>query len=437
MSENASPTSSTLFDNGGEGRSAPALDYSAFRRMADWAAGMLDERVVFDYEPSGALLANAPVGVRPPALRVPAVTVGRARAVQTLNLSAPKGEALNLARGSDAAFWSEAAVEKFLLPYFASLAGGRAAPLMAQLMGVWAGTTNNTTKDSTQDLQVLALTHAAHPPEPGATGVLDTLGVVYTQGDDPPERVPLSTFLRDHRPDLLRPTLSVANPAPPAPRDLARPGANLDALPFPPRYLELRVMAEWASSRRGAESSYFTCDTRAIPDPADPYRRIRVSDTAPRNAHGIVIPAYTEPLVAKRPRPRAVEIAPRLAPRKVKDLAGEADAVFWGTGAVEHLLMPYYAQVYGGQALRQIQAIHHVWWRYGVDPRPHAPTEGEGAEPLAGLKVYALAHLPYSDWTTETMRAMGDSTGVVFTDEQDPDEPKLMTLREFLAKVPL
>lgn len=419
MSEHASPASSPSPGRpaGDDPHQAPALDYGAFRRMADWSAGMVDERVVFHYGAQGELTANTPI--RTPQLQVPVLNLGRVRRVESLQLVAGTG-GVELADHTDAAFWSEAAVEKFVLPYYASLGAGSAAAVLAQLLGAWAG--------PPMGVQVLALTHFAHPPEPGSTTVADTLGVVYAQDGAPPRRATLARFLADHRPDLLRPTLSVPNPAPPAPREMPQPHANAWALPAYPTYLEMRVMAEWSSSLRGAPA-YFVYDTTRRPDPENPYANFRPFAELPDGTEtSIVIPAYTEPLVKDRPPVLEMNIKPRILLSRVQDLVPRADAVFWSTGAVEHLLMPYYAQVYGGQALRQVQQMHDVWWEH----RPAAEGEADGGG--ARTEVYALLHLPNSDWTTETAHSVADVTGVVFADGTQPGETQVLTLREFLRR---
>lgn len=427
MSENASPTSSA--PSPGEDRTVtvPALDYGAFRRLADWAGGMLDEVVDFNFDRHGTLTARVDGAARGAGVKVPAFTVARPRAVASLTLTTDDGQSVDLARGADAAFWSEAAVEKFVLPYYASLAGGRAAVVLAQLMGAWAG--------APAGVQVLGLTHFAHPRQPDLTGVLYTLGVVFAAAPGgEPACVTLAEFLARYRPDLLEgESLRVPNPPPAPPRELEQPGDNAHAGPRRPSYLELRVMAEWASSLRGGRA-YFVFDPEKELDPRNPYARFKPCWRLPTDARRrIVIPTYSEKLVADRPSPRAVDIAPLLNPSSVKDLAPEADAVFWGTGAVEHLLMPYYAQVYGGQALTQLQAMHRVWWEYGADPRPDPRAGGDAA--LEGLRVYGLLHLPSSDWTTEpTVESIADTVGVVFS--QDGPELRTATLRELLERVP-
>ena len=113
-----------------------------------------------------------------------------------------------------------------------------------------------------------------------------------------------------------------------------------------------------------------------------------------------------------------------------------ADAVFWSTGAVEHLLMPYYARVYGGQALREIRELYEAWW--------HNRPRGESADAAAasGVEIYAFMHLPDSMWIpnqeegTEVSRSVSDVTGVVFTGPEHPGEARVVTLREFLRRHP-
>jgi hypothetical protein len=404
---------------------APALDCGTFRRIADWASGMVDEPLSFQYGLSGQLRVGRPAGDRP--LHVPAFTKDPARRVASLLLQTEHGS-VELVDGTDAVFWSEAAVEKFVLPGYASLAAGSAAPALAQLMGVWAGTT--------EGVQVVALTHYARPVEPGATTLADTLGVVYVPGGGAPTRTTLAAFIARYRPDLQAPVLAVPNPAAPAPAQLPLAQDNrLGEGEYAPSCLELRVMAEWSSSLRGA-SAWFVYDATRPPDLANPYARVtrRLRQPAPMPGT-VVIPAFTQPLVPGRAPVRGVDVVPDGAPEAAR-IGARADAVFWSTGAVEHLLMPYYARVYGGQALGEIRELYEAWW--------HNRPRGEAADAAAagGVEIYAFMHLPDSMWVPaqeegpEVSRSVSDVTGVVFTGPEHPDQARVLTLREFLRRHP-
>ncbi|HEX2208065.1 MAG TPA: hypothetical protein VHG93_10320, partial [Longimicrobium sp.] len=104
----------------------PVADYHHLRLTAEWASSLRDRQVGFAVREGALWLegADAPADARP-ALRIPAATAGRYGAVAALTLTAAGvDEPLDLAPfGVDALFWSESAVEKFLVPYYASIAG--------------------------------------------------------------------------------------------------------------------------------------------------------------------------------------------------------------------------------------------------------------------------------------------------------------------------
>ncbi len=107
----------------------PVVDYPHLRLLAEWSSSLRGREVGFAFA-HGALWREghgAPAGA--PALHVPAATPGRYGAVRSLRLSVPgAAEPLDLSPwGADALVWSDAAVEKFLVPYYASCAGARAA----------------------------------------------------------------------------------------------------------------------------------------------------------------------------------------------------------------------------------------------------------------------------------------------------------------------
>lgn len=419
MSEQT-PTNASPAGDAQDGPAAPAMDYGAFRRMADWSAGIVDRPVVFERDEAGTLSVDAPLPG--PRLRVPAFTEGKPDHVASLRMTVGR-HSVDVAGHADAAFWSEAAVEKFLVPYYASLGAGRAAQVMAQLMGAW-------TTRVPGGVQVAALTHVRHPEHPRATGVNDTLGVVCLPGPDAaPERMPLSAFLREYRPDLLEPVLSVSNGPPPAPPALAVGHDNALVEGGYPSYLELRVMAEWSSFLRGAPA-WFLFDAMRTPDPEQPYRSfVRHLEPPAETAGRIVIPAFTEPLVPGRPTPSSVVVRAQGA-TEGHELIQYADAIFWSTGSVEHLLMPYYASVYGGQALHEIQMMYDAWWHNRL---------ATGSETL----VYALIHLPNSDWATthegpveRAAHSVSGITGVLFAPRAAPGETQVLMLRDFVRRHP-
>jgi hypothetical protein len=359
-------------------------DYHHLRLMAEWSSSLRERRVGFAVREGALWLDEADPRAGEPALRVPAATPGRSGAVRSLALRVHGADApLELAPyGVDALVWSEAAVEKFLVPYYASCAGPRAGRFLTALFDAWNGDHGT--------VRPVALAHLSHAGGDAPLGLANTLGVVYLregEGDRPAalEMLPLALFRARH-PEPWHPT------TPPA-RETVELGAR--ALPDGarlPTYPELRGIAEWAASLRG-RTAYLEFD--ASPPGAEAARegrtaRVPAPGTEPTDR--IVFPVHTPLEVPHRPKPVSVTLEGEDGGSVDLFRDPHCDALFTSTGAIEQLLVPYYASVRGVLGMRELRQVYLAW--AGVEP------EAAGARTDGGLQPLALVHLPHSDWTT-------------------------------------
>jgi hypothetical protein len=351
----------------------PVVDYHHLRLLAEWASSVRDREVAFEIR-DGALRRVGPeTSLLAPALRVPARTPGRSGDVRALILAVDgAAEPIELkGYDADALFWSESAVEKFLVPYYASCAGPRAAQVLAELFDAWNGDHGG--------VRVVALAHLAHTGGDAPLTLGDTLGVVYRdEGEGTLAMLPLGAFARAH-PERWTPAAE--------PRqglvELGRRILGEDA--WLPAYPDLRGLAEWASSLRG-RTGYLAYDP-APPgaETLEEGRCSRVPDPGALPARQIVIPIHTPAEAPDRPRPAELLLYPRHG--QPVDLLHDphCDALFISTGAIEQFLFPYYASVRGAKSLGELRQMLDAWTSVGL-------AEAGEAGPLA------LVHLPQSDW---------------------------------------
>lgn len=361
------------------------LDCTDLRMIATWSADFLNHEVTFDYDGTSGDIdeprLSAIVGSIPsrPAdshrVVIPTGTASRAselREMQAWVSYQPTGSSEHVPVSGapvavtewDAAFWTESAVEKFLVPYIAALGGPTAQRMLADVLRVW--------NEYPPELRVFGLLRRARPRH-DVVGLEELIDVVFLDCNE--DRIEIAP-LHDARFQAAHPVLQA--PSHPVP---FRPGilpAHPDHLPSE---FHLRRTAEWASACR-SEPVYFAFDTTSgqfhTPVPLE---------NLPEDLNNLlVIPAYTEPTRADRPRVTRVRLIADDGAHKDLD-PDKGDAVFWGSGAVEHLMIPYYASVYGHRAIEMLGRIHGTWWE-----------EAEMRILGAPIEVYALVHLPKSDW---------------------------------------
>lgn len=353
------------------------------RLISAWASGMLDEEVVFACDGAADAAESRLTRASPAALEapdrvvIPARSRSRGQALAALHVSVDGVEGEVPAREWNAAFWSESAVEKFLVPYLAALAGSGAAEVLGPLVRAWNG--------YPEDRPAFALLHRARLREGAALSLAGLVDVLYLDRSRSPAALgvePLGEFLE-------RCEAPARTPAPVAALRYRRGSVAADAPALPSEYL-LRRMAEWADALRETPR-YFLFDTVSGRFSA-PVERL------PDDLAGqVVIPAFTPPARADRPFPAQVALRP--AEGEATLLPRESNAAFWGTGSVDNILIPYYAAAYGAAWLREMADIRDLWTD-GVPPA--GPRDAEMEAETGAEVVYAMIHYPKSDWATET-----------------------------------
>lgn len=162
-------------------------------------------------------------------------------------------------------------------------------------------------------------------------------------------------------------------------------------------YQTLRRVTEWASGVRGDEPTWFVIRHGLTPDDAiiEPWETDPHAFLPPEELEQVVIiPSFVGHGVGNRD---AIEFA-RIGPKpsgensvNVIDPKGVyGDSVFWTQSAVEKFLVPYYASVGGADAANQVETVLKLLGN---------PREVEEGRATDGPVVYALVHLPQSEYT--------------------------------------
>ena len=329
-------------------QNVPPLVYSQLRMLAEAALGLRageDATFVFDLpgtdeSPSTNILGPqiVPQGapIPPQGVVVPTSNPGNKfpdPGQVLVRVDGAEGPGVNAVEyHADALFWSNAAVQKFVLPYYTSCMGYQAYDQLTVLQQAWNGIHHG--------VQVFALMHVTGAPvgQPGALKPMEPIWVVFLHEETGTVKtLPLSVFSRRHPgtvPPLERPA--------PRPYVAPEPGTGT---PYPD-YTALRSMAEWAASLH-TEPMYFTYDPEQRQF-GPPRPRMDPDGTA------IVVPAFNPYVHGKRVQNVHVVFGDL-------DLAADCDAVFWSTGAIEQFLLPYYASIDGFGGLRDLQALRESW----------------------------------------------------------------------------
>jgi hypothetical protein len=382
--------------------------YSAMRMVAEWASGVRGEQLYFGFDGTHATLTDvAESGALPMFTR----RFTRRPEVQRVHFTVTTngaGHTLTIdARETSALFWSESAVEKFLFPYFASVAGSEAPLLFAKLARAWYDYPGN-------DVQVCAVAYECGPAAPFGPRTLTLEGLVSLVCLVPGEglkRVPLAEFAERF------PGPGVPGPAPIEPPQGGFHDEGGWTLTPSAESIVAREAAEFVSGLRGHTVRFRDHDGELDPwvsedgdgrDVTDSWiesgmQRVRIDRPAPSSV--VLLLDGSELQVV--PSPAAPDGDPTNVP----------DSLFWSDGAVEKLLVPYYGSVKGlaaplfttmllgrwnglirpGSALGPC-AVLEILQNF-LYPRPDAP-EGVLAtadEPLDDNPV-AVTHLPRSEY---------------------------------------
>lgn len=392
-------------------------DYRALRLVAELTGSLSDDPVQWDVA-HGSVTRMRNVG--PPSddrVQIRARNHGRTGRMSFVSLQVQGAvQSLDLpAKLADAVFWSESAVEKFLVPYVASAGAWEAGRIVQQLQTAFYREWENA--------KVVALAHRSGVPDAVPARLDTTLSVLFVDEDNVLREQVLSKFLQ-----FARPGISIK------PREREVPlgvGTLPDEPPFLPSYTQLRGIAEWASSLR-TEPQYFLFDVLSGKYGSP------IAKLPPDLDNRIVIPAFTPPQLAERLCPQGLWLQPDDPDTPALNVADEADAAFWSTGALEKFLFPYYASAAGAMALDELKALHRAWTKGAA--RRHAESLDGHPETLDAdaPEVYSIIHLPKSNWVAESDGAAHalDQLGVAHAHSRGHKKhaADVVTLREYLRR---
>lgn len=384
---------------------AAAPGYAPMRMVADWASAVRGEPLYFGFDGAYATLSAEPVPDALPLYTRPFTRRPQVTRVE-FTVTTPGG-ASTLAldgRETSALFWSESAVEKFLLPYLASAAAGSAPSLFRALWHAWYGYAG-------EDVQVCAVAYECGPALPARRKRLTLEGMValVCLVDGQLERVPLKEFRKRF------------------PRSGKGPGTKPNAgllhresgwpLNGQVESIVARDAAEFVSGLRGHGVEFEASGGELRP---------WVAEGGRGSGRAIGFECGMEFVRADRPVPAAVvsyvrdshgtEHA-RALPMDGCDPTRVPDSIFWSDGAVEKLLVPYYASVKGLAAPLFTTLLLGKWCGLvrGEPPvgdlcRVLASLQdflGAPADSLIGGALtddedpYAVTHLPRSEYIPE------------------------------------
>jgi hypothetical protein len=274
---------------------------------------------------------------------------------------------------ADGLFWSDAAVQKFVFPYVASCGGDDAAAVLEKLQHAW--------NHYPSTVVVYALVHLASSV-PGEKLAMDrSIGVAFEYTNPTGEQQPglqVVTLAR-FKAEIIREEKSAEDDGT-ALEQVSFRRVDMAATTALPTYVQLRAMAEWACSIND-EIHYFVFP--ASGDGTFDVYREQDLDVTTLDPADIVVPAFTPTVPAARPVLGAVWFQPEGTSIN-GNLATQGDALFWSTAAIEQFVIPYYASKGGMDTLPALSEIAVEW------------TTGTSSE---GEPLYALIHLPHSEWT--------------------------------------
>jgi hypothetical protein len=409
--------------------SASPVLYQQLRMLAEAALGAASDTAnTFYFLPDGT---NGPVPL-PPGTPAPAdvVLVPTSNATRLFpfgGLTMKAGAAdpginlvTDLPRGvqADAAFWTDASVQKFLLPYYASCMGYTASARLASLQRVWNGAWS--TK------QPYALLHVTGTPQGATAGSpqsVEPIWVVYLEGG-----------VSRAQPLIWFETLPEFGTLPPLPAPPLLPAVPYvqPTGPDGPTYGALRSMAEWSASVSG-DVVYFGYD---------PVRNTFDLTDGPGTG-ALVIPVQNPAVPAARPT--SIEVTLTLSDgssasifdwmsyqKDPGETFNQPDAFFWSTGSIEQFMLPYYVSIDGFMGLPDLLSLQDAWQQnaaaYGGEFTGGAPGAFTGPE---DGEVLGLVHIPRSLWVTEETAVLGQSL-VVHVNEKGT--PATTPASQFIAR---
>jgi hypothetical protein len=329
-------------------------------------------------------------------------------------------------RCADALFWSDAAVQKFLVPYVASCAGGDAAHALTRLRRAW-------NEFDPELVWVYALAHVVEYRDGARLSLDHAIQVVYAPAPDPEAfepvmellMLPLGAFLDRYPPavDGPRPTGRQGGGTP---RAVSYYRGTDPARYQRPDYRTLRAAAEYACSECQGPK-YFTFREGETGFHCDPGLPVL-------GAGDFVIPVFNPSVPARRPRLH--QVACRMEGTAPEVVAPAVDALFWSNAAVAQFMYPYYASKCGmQQGPGQLFWLFTLWTGGFPDVwagnQPVLPPDAAVSYACGGVEtgaqvwdaeVVGLVHFPTSEWLPEIDRVEDnvlpssqlDEVGVLF-----------------------
>lgn len=323
--------------------------YFALRVGADLASSIRNQTLYLNYAP-GSLQVMSPSTPGTPPGQLPGVPV----TTPSLAPNRPQvtgatitlgGQSLPLAGDQyGALFWTESAVEKFLLPYYVSAGGPHAYQVLHAINKSWYNYTVAT------PVCALAFAYPSVPTD-GPVQLWDTLSVVYLQ-DGTLTIKPLLDFLATQPPPQANP---IAEAAPP-PRVTPPP---VDTVAHPIDSQDAREVAEYVSGLRGNKVDVYAVELGGGLDPV----------LSPEGDGPPLFTAESPQVRTDRPVPTVTLTYTWMGETNVLqpllNLGGSPvnvpDSVFWTDAAVELLMLPYYASVEGAAAPWYLALILGTW----------------------------------------------------------------------------
>lgn len=425
-------------------------DYFTLRLAADLSSAIRGEPVWFDYTadtglqitgPAGGSGASPPIPVSTPlsAKGRPTVDSVTVAVDCTVEIDGKQQHVdygtLQLPYPCSALFWSESAVEKFLLPYYVSAGGQQAYQVLHAINHAWYAYQGDT------PVVALAFGYPSQPYTVDSVQLWDTVWVISCQG---PGVTPAPGATAGPQGSLVMQPLReflTSQPPPQLPEALDNPrfAWGAQAAPSTPATpidsVGAREVAEYVSGLRERIVNVYQTDGDGGLEPT-------------LTPIGTGQPLFTAWTRAVRPARPTVTVSMQVTTllwnvqkTTTKVLAGIGgdqapnlpDSAFWTDGAVEKLVLPYYASVEGRGAPWYLMLILGKW--SGIIPtslldavlllaqivealgkvllenpagivgriaeRLEGETETTAATGPVTSDAYALVHLPNSEWVDQ------------------------------------
>jgi len=413
-------------------RNPPA--YRALRMAAEWASAVRDQQLNFAYDAgSGHMVLESPGTA--PTLPVLTRSFTSRPLVREVEFSVPlelPGSGLSsptIALPGDrvsALFWSESAVEKFLVPFYASIAADDAPRFLGRLFDAWYGYP----ADVVQVCAIACLLGRQAPAEGTPLSLARTVGLVCVEGGTSLRLLTLDEFTERYSTGLPRGGEGVPHPS--GPVEVPHGWQVTESV----ESVVARDVAELVSGMRGHFVAFSTREDLLIP--------LVFPGTSPSTIpEQTVFDALTRPIRPDRPVPSHVVL-------HVDPLEGaegspfdhtvvpaqgdpatefEPDSLFWTDGAVETLLLPYYASVKGSASWFFEACLMGKWDGLIVPPSSTSTNDvrsamlqrfdhatGRDVEEPDPSTAYATMHMPRSEYAdmaarTQVLWARAGTTG--------------------------